>query len=210
VTDYWYSYIAKARREELIRQADQERLAKEFRRARHQQRAQLTLTSADPADLSEVLSWVPSNEAMIEWTGQALDWPVDPNQLSGLLLDDGCGLRAARIAWAGRRRVGFAALDFRHDGQVAELCQVLVKRHRRAVTLTAEIVHRLVSEAFAQACVEVLRAEVYAHDEPRRRAFEQNGFRVAILRAQATRVGSGAWDRLEMFLERPAAMNGST
>ena len=41
------------------------------------------------------------------------------------------------------RLVGFGAFSVRHDGQVAELSHLLVKRHRNAVAIAVEVVHQL-------------------------------------------------------------------
>ena len=53
--------------------------------------------------------------------------------------------------------------------------------------------------------MEMLRLQVYAHHTLRNRAYEQAGFRAAILNSRAARVGTDTWDSLEMFLERPSA-----
>jgi hypothetical protein len=78
-----------------------------------------------------------------------------------------------------------------------------VKRHRHGAAIAVEVVRQLAALAFADPHMEVLRLQVYAHDTLR--AYEQAGFRAAILNSRTARVGTDTWDRVEMFLERPSA-----
>ena len=75
---------------------------------------------------------------------------------------------------------------------------------RLRVAIAVEVVRQLAALAFADPQMEVLRLQVYAHDTLRNRAYEQAGFRAAILNSRAARVGTDTWDRVEMFLERPS------
>jgi len=209
--DYWFSYVYKSQTAERMRAAEQERLAAEVRSAyRQQQRAarlrrhQVKLTASKPAELAEVASWASSPTEVIEWIGEDLNWPPTDDQMAALLAKQRSGQCSAWSARVSNRLVGFGALNVRHGGKVAELSHLLVKRHRHAVAIAVEVVRQLAALAFADPQMEVLRLQVYAHDTLRNRAYEQAGFRAAILNSRAARVGTDTWDRVEMFLERPS------
>jgi RimJ/RimL family protein N-acetyltransferase len=209
--DYWFSYVYKSQTAERMRAAEQERLAAEVRSAyRQQQRAarlrrhQVKLTATKPAELAEVASWASSPTEVIEWIGEDLNWPPTDDPMAALLAKQRSGQCSAWSARVSNRLVGFGALNVRHGGKVAELSHLLVKRHRHAVAIAVEVVRQLAALAFADPQMEVLRLQVYAHDTLRNRAYEQAGFRAAILNSRAARVGTDTWDRVEMFLERPS------
>ena len=209
--DYWFSYVYKSQTAERMRAAEQERLAAEVRSAyRQQQRAarlrrhQVKLTASKPAELAEVASWASSPTEVIEWIGEDLNWPPTDDPMAALLAKQRSGQCSAWSARVSNRLVGFGALNVRHGGKVAELSHLLVKRHRHAVAIAVEVVRQLAALAFADPQMEVLRLQVYAHDTLRNRAYEQAGFRAAILNSRAARVGTDTWDRVEMFLERPS------
>jgi RimJ/RimL family protein N-acetyltransferase len=209
--DYWFSYVYKSQTAERMRAAEQERLAAEVRSAyRQQQRAarlrrhQVKLTATKPAELAEVASWASSPTEVIEWIGEDLNWPPTDDPMAALLAKQRSGQCSAWSARVSNRLVGFGALNVRHGGKVAELSHLLVKRHRHAVAIAVEVVRQLAALAFADPQMEVLRLQVYAHDTLRNRAYEQAGFRAAIVNSRAARVGTDTWDRVEMFLERPS------
>jgi RimJ/RimL family protein N-acetyltransferase len=186
-----------------MRAAEQERLAADVRSAYRQQqlaarlrRRQVELTASKPTELVEVASWVSSPTEVIEWRD---------NPMARLLAKQRSGECSAWSARVSDRLVGFAALNVRHGGQVAELSHLLVKRHRHGVAIAVEVVRQLAAHAFADPQMEVLRLQVYTHDTLRNRAYEQAGFRAAILHSGAARVGTDTWDRVEMFFERPSA-----
>jgi RimJ/RimL family protein N-acetyltransferase len=209
--DYWFTYVYKSQTAERIRAAEQERLAAEVRSAYRQQlaarlrRHQVKLTASKPAELAEVASWASSPTEVIEWIVEDLNWPPTDDPVAALLARQRSGNCSAWSARASDRLVGFGALHVRHGGKVAELSHLLVKRHRHAVAIAVEVVRQLAAHAFADPQMEALRLQVYAHDTLRNRAYEQAGFRAAILNSRAARVGTDTWDRLEMFLERPSA-----
>ena len=210
--DYWFTNVYKSQAAERIRAGEQERLAAEVRSAyRDQQRAarlrrhQVRLTASKPDDFVEVASWATSPTEVSEWIVEDLNGPLTYDPVAGLLARHRSGRCSAWSARVSDRLVGFGALSVRHGGQVAELSHLLVKRHRHAVAIAVELVRQLAARAFADPQMEVLRLQVYAHDTLRNRAYEQAGFRAAILNSRAARVGTDTWDRLEMFLERPSA-----
>ena len=211
--DYWFTCVYKSQAAERIRAAEQERLAAEVRSAyREQQRAarlrrhQVRLTAAKPDDLVQVASWATSQTEVSEWIVEDLNWPLTYDRLASLRGKQRSGRCSAWSARVSDRLVGFGALNVRHEGQVAELSHLLVKRHRHAVAIAVEVVRQLAARAFADPHMEVLRLQVYAHDALRNRAYEQAGFRAAIVNSRAARVGRDTWDRVEMFLERPSAL----
>jgi len=210
--DYWFTYVYKSQAAERIRAAEQERLAEEVRSAyRQQQRAarlrrhQVKLTATKPAELVEVASWLSSPIEIVEWMAEDFTWPLTDDPVEGLLAKQRSGQCSAWSARVSDRLVGFGALNIRHGGRVAELSHLLVKRHRHAVATAADVLRQLAARAFADPEMEVLRLQVYAHDTLRNRAYEQAGFRAAIVNSRAARVGPDTWDRVEMFLERPSA-----
>jgi RimJ/RimL family protein N-acetyltransferase len=162
-------------------------------------------TASKPAELVEVASWASSPTELIEWIGEDSNWPPTDDPMAGLLARHRSGECSAWSARVSDRLVGFGAFHVRHGGKVAELSHLLVKRHRHAVAIAVEVVRQLAALAFADPHMEVLRLQVYAHDTLRNRAYEQAGFRAAILNSRAARVGTDTWSRLEMFLERPSA-----
>jgi RimJ/RimL family protein N-acetyltransferase len=212
-SDYWFTYVYKSQAAERMRAAEQERLAAGVRRAHRQQqhaarlrRQQVKLTAAQPAEVAEVASWVTSPTELTEWIVDTSNWPPD-DPVAGLLAQHRSGQCSAWSARVSDRLIGFGALNLRQDGRVAELSHLLVKRHRHAVATAVELVRQLVACAFADPRMEALRLQVYAHDTLRNRAYEQAGFRAAILNSRAARVGTTTWDRVEMFLERPSAQH---
>jgi RimJ/RimL family protein N-acetyltransferase len=210
--DYWFTHVYKSQTAERIGAAEQERLAGEARSVYRQQqlaarlrRHEVKLTASKPADIVEVASWASSPTEVIEWLGEDLNWPPTADPMAALLAKQRSGQCSAWSARASDRLVGFGALHVRHGGKVAELSHLLVKRHRHAVAIAVEVVRQLAAHAFADPQMEVLRLQVYAHDTLRNRAYEQAGFRAAILHSRAARVGTDTWDSMEMFLERPSA-----
>ena len=207
--DYWFSYVYKAETAERIRAAEQERLGAEMRRISRQrrrlQRHQLQLAPAGLHDLAEIASSISSQQATLEWAGYDIGWPLDSDELTRLLHKDENSQHSAWTAWSSNRPIGFATLDFHHNGHVAELNHVLVRPHWRVATTATTVVRQVTSQAFANPDTEVVWLRVYAQDKLRWDAYQQAGFRSAIRNTTATRVGDAMWDQVEMFLERQGA-----
>ena len=155
----------------------------------------MRLTSTKPDDLVEVASWATSPTEVSQWIVEDLNWPLTYDPLASLLAEQRSGRYSAWSARVSDRLVEFGALNVRHEGQVAELSHLLVKRHRHAVAIAVEVVRQLAARAFADPHMEVLRLQVYADDALRNRAYEQAGFRAAIVNSRAARVGRVTWDR---------------
>ena len=207
--DYWFSYVYKAEAAERIRAAEEERLGAEMQRIsrsrRRRQRHELQLAPAGLDDLAEIASCIPSRQATLEWAGCDIGWPVKGDELAQILHKDDGSQHFAWTAWSSNRPIGFATLDFHHNGHVAQLNHVLVRPHRRVATTAATVVRQVTSQAFANPDTEVVWLRVYAQDKLRCDAYQQAGFRSAIRNTAATRVGEAMWDQVEMFLERQGA-----
>ena len=91
----------------------------------------------------EVANWASPPTEVIEWIGEDSNWPPTDDPIASLLAKQ----RSAQCSpWSARvsdRLVGFGAFSVRHDGQVADLSHLLVKRHRHAVAIAVEVVHQL-------------------------------------------------------------------
>jgi RimJ/RimL family protein N-acetyltransferase len=207
--DYWFSYVYKAEAAERMRAAEQERLGAKMRRVsrerRRLQRPQLHLAPAGLADLADLASCIPSREATLEWVGSDIGWPLNSDELAQILHKDDGSQHSAWTAWSSNRPIGFATLDFHHNGHVAQLNHVLVRPHWRAATTATTVVRQVTSRAFANPDTEVVWLRVYAQDKLRCDAYQQAGFRSAIRNTTAVRVGEAMWDQVEMFLERQGA-----
>ena len=91
----------------------------------------------------EVANWASPPTEVIEWIGEDSNWPPTDDPIASLLPKQRSGHCSPWSARVSDRLVGFGAFSVRHDGQVADLSHLLVKRHRHAVAIAVEVVHQL-------------------------------------------------------------------
>jgi len=210
MSEYQHSFVQRVEHQELIRRAQQERLANEVVRLRRERRRSgppgpvVTLAPMRAADLTELARWLHSERALVAWAGRTFRWPLTDDQLEVWLQRTPERPGVTWTAWSDGRRVGTASLELHHQGRVAELGRVLVFGRRQAGTIAGALVRRVVSTAFEAPGTEVLRLCVDARDEERRAVYEQVGFRPFLVQATAVAVGPPTWNEVvEMALERP-------
>jgi ribosomal protein S18 acetylase RimI-like enzyme len=133
----------------------------------------MILRRRERADIACVVGWVPDRDALFQFSGSSLDWPLTESQLSVLDEIDG------RTAWVlvhgtnPNAPVGHADLTF--SGSVCRIGRVIVAPDRRGHHLGSTLV-ALVLEKARDLGATRIDLYVLAGNMPALRIYERLGF----------------------------------
>lgn len=158
------------------------------------------LRETTPADLELILKWVPSEKAMVLWSGSTFSWPLTHRQLEAYLQND------QRQYWTGlhpasRKPIGHASLLIDDQTPMMRLGYILLDPAFRGRGLGRELVRTTVRTGFETTDLPAMMLGVYAHNTSARGVYESLGFRETG-RVRSTEMDRQLWHILEMTLPR--------
>ena len=158
------------------------------------------LPATTSADLELILKWVPSETAMMLWSGPTFSWPLTRHQLERYLQN------GQRQYWIGLhptsgKPVGHASLLIDNQTRTMRLGFILLDPAIRGRGLGRELIETAVRAGFEATDLPVMTLGVYAHNPSARHTYENLGFRETG-RVRRTEVDGRPWHALEMKLPR--------
>ncbi|WP_067704681.1 GNAT family N-acetyltransferase [Erwinia sp. ErVv1] len=148
------------------------------------------------ADQSELRSWFSSQEAVTQWAGPGVAWPLTAGFMRTLLDSD--EQQPARLLTFATRRDGrlaaVAQLSFDWENHLACLCRVAVNPALRGKGLAGELLNVMIHTAFKDPAIERLELVVYPQNRAAVRTYEKLGFVREGVRRACVAVGEARWD----------------
>ncbi len=161
----------------------------------------LTLRPLEPRDCEPLLTWIDSEDAMYQWSGnRAFTWPLDLGQL----LRDLAAAAETELTFAavdaGGELAGHIRLDVNRRHRIGHIGRVAIAPGQRGRGLGIALMRELSRHAFDDLGLNRLQLGVYTFNIAAIAAYRAAGF-VVEGRARASALGSdGYWDLLAMGL----------
>lgn len=153
-----------------------------------------------PADFDTLISWVDSEETMVQFAGPIFSFPLTRQQLEDYLANDN------RYAFAVRNQegqhIGHAEILFRDD-QTAVFCRILIgDPAHRGRGLGGALIRSLQQFAFHQLGATGVELNVYDWNTGAIRCYEREGFSINPHKVNTKEVKGQTWTALNMVLSR--------
>ncbi|MFU9136954.1 GNAT family N-acetyltransferase [Erwinia tasmaniensis] len=148
------------------------------------------------ADQSELRGWFSSQQAVTQWAGPGVAWPLTEEFMRTLL--DADKQQPARLLTFATRCEGqlaaVAQLSFDWENHLACLCRVAVNPALRGKGLAGQLLDVMIHTAFNNPAIERLELVVYPHNLAAVRTYEKLGFVREGVRRACVAVGDARWD----------------
>ena len=158
--------------------------------------APLVVDAFSEAHIPEMLDWFSSLEALVQWGGPGLSFPLQAAQLGQML----AGTKAAepeRWMFAGLvdgKLAGHAQLALDWANGVGRLARVAINPRMRGQGLAQPFLGEVTRRFFADPAFERLELNVYTFNEAAIRTYLSLGFREEGIRRSSVKVGDARWD----------------
>ena len=149
-------------------------------------------------------SWFPNQAAIVQWGGPRLHYPLDGDQMLGMLAE-GLQQPPARLCWMaqeGDLMVGHVQLAFDWDNGNALLGRVAIAPEQRGRGYAIPMLKLAMAEAFSHAVIQRLELNVYTFNQPAIHTYRRLGFVHEGTRRSSTAVGTERWDVSGMAILR--------
>lgn len=147
-------------------------------------------------DAAELGTWFPTAEALTQWGGPGLGFPLDAAQLVEMYAST-LGDPPARWMFAGvvdGELAGHAQVALDWDNGVGRLSRVAINPGFRGQGLAHPFLQRIIERFFADARFERLELNVYTFNTAAIRTYLKLGFIEEGVRRSSARVGDVRWD----------------
>lgn len=165
----------------------------------------LRLAAFTDADIPDLLTWFPSEAALVQWGGTQMRFPLTEDQIIPMLAlsrrdpPERWLFKAVRAGeTVGHLEVG---LDWRHG--IGHFSRIGISPAHRGQGLAKPMLTEAIRQAFAEPRLYRLDLNVYTHNLPAVRTYEAVGFRREGVRRAAVLVGDTRWDTAVYGLLRP-------
>ena len=155
----------------------------------------------DEQDFDRLISWIDSEELLIQFAGPIFNFPLTRNQLELYISD--------------QNRFPFKVIDSETDMVIghsevydtenkgAKLCRILVgDKNLRGQGLGEKIVTRLVEFAFNKLCAKQIELNVYDWNISAIKCYEKVGFVIEPFKDQVTQFNNKKWTSINMTLDK--------
>ena len=146
--------------------------------------------------ISDMLDWFPTVEALIQWGGTGLRFPLDAMQLEEMQ-DSASGGMPARWMFSGMvdgNLAGHAQVALDWENGIGRLARVAVNPQFRGQGLAEPFLRQVVMRFFADDRFERLELNVYTFNTAAIRTYLKLGFVAEGVRRSSAKVGDNRWD----------------
>ncbi|WP_457588010.1 GNAT family N-acetyltransferase [Ensifer canadensis] len=157
---------------------------------------QISLRSFLPQDAAQLSAWFPSAEALTQWGGSGLSFPLDAAQIAEMHAST-LGDAPARWMFSGvvdGDLAGHAQVALDWDNGVGRLSRVAINPRFRGHGLAQPFLQRIIERFFADVHFERLELNVYTFNTAAIRTYLKLGFIEEGVRRSSARVGDIRWD----------------
>lgn len=156
----------------------------------------ISLRSFLPEDAAELGAWFPTPEALTQWSGPGLSFPLDAAQLAEMRAST-LDVPPARWMFTGvvdGDLAGHAQVALDWDNGVGRLSRVAINPRFRGQGLAQPFLERIIEQFFADVRFERLELNVYTFNTAAIRTYLKLGFIEEGVRRSSARVGDIRWD----------------
>ena len=159
----------------------------------------LKLVKFDISDYDRLISWIDSEELMIQFGGPYFEYPITNNQLDRYVKDKKRIIYKA-IDTETNKIIGHAELDrIDYINKNARICRVLVgDKSSRNKGYGKQIINAIVKVGFKELKLHRLDLGVYDFNLPAIKCYENCGFEIEGLLKDNNKVGNKYWSTYNM------------
>lgn len=143
-----------------------------------------------------MLGWFSNLEALVQWGGPGLSFPLEAAQLEAMLAGTEA-VEPERSIFAGlvdSKLAGHAQVALDWQNGVGRLSRVAINPDMRGLGLAGPFLREVTTRFFADPAFERLELNVYTFNEAAIRTYRSLGFREEGVRRSSARVGDVRWD----------------
>ncbi|NUS70117.1 MAG: GNAT family N-acetyltransferase [Ensifer adhaerens] len=158
--------------------------------------APLLVDAFSEAHIPEMLDWFSSLEALVQWGGPGLSFPLEAAQLEAMLAGTK-GAEPERLMFAGvvgAKLAGHAQVALDWANGVGRLARVAINPRMRGQGLAQPFLSEVTRRFFADPAFERLELNVYTFNEAAIRTYRSLGFCEEGVRRSSAKVGDARWD----------------
>lgn len=156
----------------------------------------LRVDAFSEAHVPEMLDWFSSLEALVQWGGPGLSFPLEAAQLEAMLAGTE-GAEAERLMFAGivdGKLAGHAQVALDWPNGVGRLARVAINPRMRGQRLAQPFLREVTRRFFTDPAFERLELNVYTFNEAAIRTYRSLGFQEEGVRRSSAKVGDARWD----------------
>lgn len=154
-----------------------------------------------PADGDALVSWAPSADELLQWSGPHFSFPLDEKQLETYAATaDKDRHLISGVKSETNSVVAHAELNLLSEHDVGQIRRVAVAPEMRGRGVGLTLMQWLVSFAFNELQLNRLELVVFSFNDPARRCYAAAGFREEGRAREARRASGGYWDLIYMAL----------
>lgn len=146
--------------------------------------------------IPEMLDWFSNLEALVQWGGPGLSFPLEAGQLDAMMAET-VGAEPGRSMFAGLvedKLAGHAQVALDWQNGLGRLSRVAINPRMRGQGLAQPFLREVTSRFFANPAFERLELNVYTFNEAAIRTYRSLGFREEGVRRSSAKVGNARWD----------------
>lgn len=158
----------------------------------------LRLEKFSESDFDRLISWIHSEEELIQFAGPIFTYPLTHSQLREYLADE--------------KRTSFKVIDtntgivighaeiYYSDTQTAKICRILIgEKSTRGKGLGTKLINQLISKIQSNNQIKLIELNVYQHNLSAIRCYEKCGFKVNPEVLKEIIVNGKVWKSLNMI-----------
>ena len=154
-------------------------------------------------DFDRLISWVPTSELLMQWTGLVFRHPLTTYQLDAHLsyAEENPGRRKIWNALEADVVVGHIELNniWEHDRK-ASICRVIIDPDARGRSLGRKMVQAALKFGFANLKLHRIELGVWDFNQSAIRCYEACGFVQEGMQRECRRMGDGWWNGIQMAI----------
>ena len=160
----------------------------------------MALEIFDKADYGKLISWVPSEEELMQFAGPAFSFPLTPEQLDKSL-NDSNRYAYKVINTRSNAVIGHAEIYFATD--TAYLGRILIgDKEQRGRGIGQQLIKALLDIVFADPNKDLVELNVFDWNIPAIKCYEKCGFVINQAKVKERHINRLTWRAVNMFFER--------
>lgn len=150
-------------------------------------------------DFNTLISWIDSEELLVQFAGPAFTYPLTAKQLTAYLEDK--NRHAFKVIDAHNQAIGHAEV-YKNEDNTAKICRVLIgHKASRGKGLGQELITQLVSFSIKNLRASSVELNVYDWNTPAIRCYEKVGFVIVPEKYTTITVKGNTWISLNMVFK---------
>ena len=162
----------------------------------------ITLRPFSKQDMPSLISWIHSQEELVQFAGPVFEYPLNWEQMEKHLADSRRQVYAA-IRPDTTETIGVGEIYWDAE-EKPRLCRIIVSPEERGKGFGKQIVLNLLELAFASPAVKQVSLNVYDFNSSAIKCYEQCGFKTSTDQSRAEGASWQAWKAQHMKVEREA------